>query len=168
MKGSKGFTMVELMVTIAVLGVLLAIAVPSFSAMIRNNRSQAVANELVAALNLARAEAVKRGARVSLCPSSNGTSCSGSSWAIGWIAFVDTAASDTAASPTVGTILSRREAASTGAVAAGASFIRYSGLGFAPVRADITVRSTGCTGLNARTISFSASGRIRVQKVNCT
>lgn len=165
----RGFTLVELMVTVAVLGVLLAIAAPSFSDMMRNNRSQVAANELVSALNTARADAVKRGARVSLCPSADGSTCSGTSWQTGWIVFVDTAGSDAAASPTIGTRLSRRTAMPGGATATGtASFIRFSGLGFAPKSATITVQVTGCTGPNARTISFSASGRISVQKVNCT
>ncbi|WP_256664862.1 GspH/FimT family pseudopilin [Pseudomonas sp. 8AS] len=165
----RGFSLVELMVTVAVLGVLLAIAAPGFSDMMRNNRSQAAANELVSALNTARTEAVKRGSRVSLCPSSDGATCSGTSWQTGWIVFVDTAASDTAASPALGATLSRRTGMSGGATATGtASFIRFSGLGFAPKNSTITVQVTGCTGPNARTISFSASGRISVQKVNCT
>lgn len=165
----RGFSLVELMVTIVILGVLLAMAAPSFSEMVRNNRSQAAANELVSALNSARMEAIKRGQRVSLCPSSNGTSCSGASWQGGWIVFVDTAASDSAAAPVVGAILNQRTKMPSGATATGTStFIRYSGLGFAPIRADITVKTTSCTGMNARTISFSASGRISVQRVNCT
>lgn len=170
MKLFRGFTLVELMVTVAVAGVLLAIAVPSFTDLMRNNRSLAAANELVSALNAARAEAVKRGTRVSLCPSANGTSCSGTAWQTGWIVFVDGAASDTTSTATVsGTPLSRRTAMPTGATATGiATFIRYSGLGFAPIRQDITVQTASCTGLNARRISFSASGRIRVVKVACT
>ncbi|SED42039.1 type IV fimbrial biogenesis protein FimT [Pseudomonas anguilliseptica] len=165
----RGFTLVELMITIAVAGVLLAIAVPSFTDLIRNNRSQAAANELVSAFNAARAEAVKRGRRVSLCPSVNGTSCSGTAWQSGWIVFVDTAASDTTSTATVGTVLNHRSAMPTGATATGsATFIRYSGLGFAPVRQNITVQTSSCTGQNARLISFSSSGRINVQKVACT
>lgn len=165
----RGFSLVELMVAIVILGVLLAMAAPSFSEMMRNNRSQAAANELVSALNSARMEAIKRGQRVSLCPSSNGTSCSGAAWQDGWIVFVDTAASDSAAAPVVGAVLSQRAKMPSGATATGtATFIRYSGLGFAPIRADITVKTTSCTGMNARTISFSVSGRISVQRVNCT
>ena len=165
----KGFTLIELMVTLAVLGVLLAVGVPSFADLIRNNRSQAAANELVSALNAARVEAVKRGKRVSLCPSVNGTSCSGTAWQSGWIVFVDTAASDTSTPAVVGTILNRRTAMPSGAMATGtATFIRYSGLGFAPIRADIRVQTSSCAGPNARTISFSTSGRTSVRKVNCT
>jgi type IV fimbrial biogenesis protein FimT len=172
---SRGFTLVELLVTIAVAGVLLAIAVPNFAELMRNNRSEASANELVAALNVARVEAVKRGKRVSLCPSANGTSCSGTAWQSGWIVFVDGAASDTTSTATVGTLLNRRTAMSTGATATAtgtatvtANFIRYTGLGFAPVRTNIRVQSTGCTGSTARIIAISASGRISVQRVACT
>jgi type IV fimbrial biogenesis protein FimT len=173
---SRGFTLIELLITIAVAGVLLAIAVPNFADLMRNNRSEASANELVAALNLARIEAVKRGKRVSLCPSANGTSCSGTAWQSGWIVFVDGAASDTTNTATiVGTPLNRRAAMSTGATATAtgtatvtANFIRYTGLGFAPVRTNIRVQTTGCTGPNARIIAISASGRISVQRDACT
>lgn len=168
MKRSSGFSLIELMVTLVVLAILLGIAAPNFTDLVRNNRSQAAANELVSALNLARAEAIKRGSRVSMCPSTNGTSCSGTAWQNGWIVFVDTAASDLANAATVGTILSRRTALPEGATATGtATFIRYSSQGFAPVRSNLTVQVNSCTGINARVISLSASGRIAVQKTSC-
>lgn len=63
-----GFTLVELMVTLAVLAILASIAVPGFQNLIQNNRATSMANELTTAMNLARSEAVKRGIEVSVCP----------------------------------------------------------------------------------------------------
>lgn len=63
----SGFTLIELMVTVSVAGVLLAIAVPSFNQLIVTNRLTAQANEFVAAINFARSEAIKRNARLVLC-----------------------------------------------------------------------------------------------------
>ena len=77
---SGGFTLVELMITIAVLAIVLAVAVPSFQGIINRNRLVSASNEVVAALQLARMEAIRRNGRVELCPSTNGTSCSGSDW----------------------------------------------------------------------------------------
>ena len=75
-----GFTLVELLITIAVLAVVLAIAVPSFRSVINRNRLVSASNEVVGALQLARMEAIRRNSRVEICPSTDGATCSGSSW----------------------------------------------------------------------------------------
>lgn len=66
MQNSKGFTLIELMITIAVLGIMLAFAVPSFVNLIENSRVTTQANTLLGAVNLARSEAVKQGVPVSI------------------------------------------------------------------------------------------------------
>ena len=76
----SGVSLIELMVTLAVLGVLIGLAVPSFSQLIARNRLTAAANEYVSAIQTARMEAVRRNGRVVLCPSANGTTCSGADW----------------------------------------------------------------------------------------
>lgn len=73
----RGFTLIELLVTLAVLVIVITVAVPSFRSLADNNRMTALANEMVAALNLARSEAVKRGAQVSVCSNAGG-------WVNGW------------------------------------------------------------------------------------
>lgn len=80
-RNADGFTLIELMITIAVLAITLAVAVPNFQNVINRNRLVASANEAVGALQVARMEAIRRNARVELCPSTNGTTCSGSDWA---------------------------------------------------------------------------------------
>ena len=72
---NAGFTLIELMVTIAIAAILLGIAIPSFTDTIASNRLTTSANELVTALNLARSESVKRGVRTTLCKSTDGSSC---------------------------------------------------------------------------------------------
>jgi type IV fimbrial biogenesis protein FimT len=80
--------MVELMVTVAVLAVVMAIAFPSFTALVNGNRLTGNANELLAALQTARSEAVTRNTTVVLCRSNNSTSCAtGATWN-GWITQV--------------------------------------------------------------------------------
>src|SRR5690348_1891023 len=64
---ARGFTLVELMVTVAVAAVLLMIAVPSFNSIINANRLSTAANEIVGALNVARMEAIKRNAGTQFC-----------------------------------------------------------------------------------------------------
>jgi type IV fimbrial biogenesis protein FimT len=83
--------MIELMIALAVAGVLMALAAPSFQQSMAGNRLSTAASELAGAVQLARSEAVRANRRVSLCRSSDGSACSGisTSWP-GWIVFVDT------------------------------------------------------------------------------
>jgi type IV fimbrial biogenesis protein FimT len=90
MKKYSGFTLAELMITLAIVGILLMVGVPSLKTFMQGNRLIAASNELISALHVARSEAVKLNSRVSICESSNGKSCSNSgSWKNGWIVFVD-------------------------------------------------------------------------------
>jgi type IV fimbrial biogenesis protein FimT len=67
----SGFTIVELMITVGVASILTAIAVPSFSQLMVNNRLTTQANDFVSAINYARSEAIKRNTSVSLCRASS-------------------------------------------------------------------------------------------------
>jgi type IV fimbrial biogenesis protein FimT len=90
---SRGFTVMELLVTLAIAGVLLGLGVPAFRDFMRNGRLTGAANELLITMVTARNEAVRRQAVVSVCPSSNpdqaGATCTGSATQ-GYIAFIDT------------------------------------------------------------------------------
>lgn len=86
-----GFTMIELLVTISVVAILAVIALPSFTSVINSNRLSAQANGVVAAMQLARTEAVRQNVRAVVCGSNDGSTCSGSTaWNSGWITFLDT------------------------------------------------------------------------------
>lgn len=86
---SAGFTLTELLIVIAIAGILLTFAVPSFTETIQNNRMAVQINELHASLSYARSEAVMRNGTVTVCRSSNSASCAGD-WHDGWIVFADT------------------------------------------------------------------------------
>lgn len=93
----KGFTLIEVLVTTALIGVLMALAAPSFTDQIRRYRVDATREELLASIQLARIEALRQGQVVVLtrrtdcqpAPSSN------NDWSCGWQTFVDTDADNT-------------------------------------------------------------------------
>ena len=85
---SKGFTLLELMVTLLVLAVVLAIALPNFGGVIRSNRVATTSNEFMAAVAYARSEAMRNNRGAVICPSTNGQACGGT-WADGWIVWAD-------------------------------------------------------------------------------
>lgn len=88
----RGFTLIELLVTLAVMAILAAFALPSFTKSIHANAVSSASNTLLGDLNYARAEALTRGIYVSVCPSTDGESCSSSdAWESGWIIYTYTA-----------------------------------------------------------------------------
>ncbi|MDH3560997.1 MAG: GspH/FimT family pseudopilin [Gammaproteobacteria bacterium] len=84
-------TMVELLITIVVVTILLALGVPSFQEFIKNNRLTAQTNDFVTAVQLARSEAVKRGSFTTICASTDQATCdvADGNWSSGWIVFSD-------------------------------------------------------------------------------
>lgn len=90
-KLNQGFTLVELMVTVSLVGILVAIGIPSFSELIADARISTFTNDLVTEIYVTRSEAVKRGTAVTICSTTDQATCSGSNdWATGWIIFTDT------------------------------------------------------------------------------
>ncbi len=76
-RGSRGFTLPELMTVLAITGILVAIALPAFSGLIANQRGRALASDLMSSLARVRSEAVKRNTDVVLVPKAGG-------WEAGW------------------------------------------------------------------------------------
>lgn len=89
-RAQRGFTLVEMIVVIALITILVAIGVPSYRYVTTTSRVSGEVDALLGDLQFARAEAIKEGRTVSACPSSDGTSClNGTSWNTGWIVFSD-------------------------------------------------------------------------------
>ena len=89
---NTGFTLIEMIVTVAIVAILSSMAAPSFRGMLESNRATAEANELVSGLLLARSEALKRSNNVTLCTSTDQASCAGNgvqNFSEGWIVFQD-------------------------------------------------------------------------------
>jgi type IV fimbrial biogenesis protein FimT len=95
----QGFTIIEIMIALVIVGILLSIAAPSFSNLIKNNRMLSEVYALRATLNTARSEALSRRTEVTVCSSSDGTSCiagaGATEWNQGHIMFADDDNDDT-------------------------------------------------------------------------
>ncbi len=89
MTKNHGFTLIELIVTVAVIAIVLLTGIPALNSMVGSNRLSAHVNSISGSLVLARSEAIRRGSSITLCGSNDGTTCNTSNWEEGWIVFTD-------------------------------------------------------------------------------
>jgi type IV fimbrial biogenesis protein FimT len=156
---ARGFTLIELMVTLVVLIVLVSVAVPSFDYIRLSTRLNSYATDLVAASQLARSEAIKRNAPVTLCASSNGTSCAtDGQWEAGWIVI------SSGATPTV---IQKQPAAASGyriRDSGDLSALAFEGTGVGATAANFTICRATPLGTPKRVVKISATGRSSVAR----
>lgn len=127
---NRGFTVIELLITLSVASILLAVAAPSYRIFVQDNQLIAQSNNFFSAMMLAKSEAIKRSSPATICPSTNGTTCAGGTvWTNGWLVFAD--------------------ADSDGTVDAGEEIIR--------VGTALPGQSTLTSGIKTR-VTFAASG----------
>ncbi len=158
----KGFTLIELIVTISVVAILLTIAIPNFQTFVLNNRLTGQANDMLTALNYARSEAIKRGLPVSMCSSTTGNTCAGSTdWSTGWIVFADP---DNDGVFNAGDTLLRAGPALGGnnTLNAGLAAVTFDSGGFARASATTYRLCDSRPATFARNIQLAGSGRAKV------
>ena len=171
MKTNKGFTLIELMVTLVVAAILLTVAIPSFQSIVQNNRLITQANELITGINLTRSEAIKRGKSITICSANAGlTACSASTdWAVnGWIMFIDENGDSTVDAGD--TILRVWEALKESSLTGSTTSIVYrsTGLTNLAATATFTLKITGCPITTARQITVLTTGRPNVSSIACS
>jgi len=154
LKRNLGFTLLELVVTVAVAAILLTVAIPSFKTSLTQNQGVTDANIVLTMLDVARSEAIKHNQTVTICPSISGTSCdsAGAPWAEGyWMSYIPTGGTAT----TLKTEVPLSKGSTITASASFANSISFNGLGNASVS---TGSVSGCftvTPNNATTVTPS-------------
>ena len=163
-----GFTLIELVVTLVIIAVTSAIALPAFTGLIRSNRVTGQTNEMIASLALARTEAIRSNSPllgnrdVVLCPSDDGLACA-ADWAAGWIVArrIDDA---------VVTVLRHVQEPVSMSITSAETEIVFDNRGRIAQGPDsIVVQPLECESGDpyVRTLQINASGQVRVEQSNC-
>jgi type IV fimbrial biogenesis protein FimT len=170
---AAGFTLIELMIVIAVASILAGSAIPSMKSMLRSVRLSSATNDFVGALTLTRSEAIIHHGRAVMCKSQDGASCAASGgWEQGWIIFHD--ADGDGIRDTSEPIVSRQQALGPGVKVTGnqnvSRYISYSATGVTRLQGGgfqagtLVVCNQSANATEAREIILSSAGRPRVQK----
>lgn len=170
---TSGFTLIELMVTISIAAVLLAVGVPSFVAFQRNSELTGAANSLLSAINAVRGEAMKENTNSFIVPNTGG-------WVNGWTLFVDNDLDNTKSAgdriiATYNTPLpSYFEVVPTGSAGATVPYLSFNGSGYPRTtsgnfgNASLNIRRNDISGApqleQTRRVMISKNGRVRVCK----
>ena len=151
----NGFTLIEAMVSVAIMSILLAVAVPSFSESRLSSQLRASSSSLLASISLARSEAIKRNAPVMLCVSSDGQVCAAGGWEQGWIVVRGTE------------VIQNQSAASNGfriIEAAGATAITFDPTGIGATPASLKICRSTSSPAHERVVTVDAAGRASTRR----
>lgn len=153
---ARGLTMIEMLITVVILAILMAIAIPSFRDASLGSRLAAAANDLLASVQLARSEAIKRNVPVTLCASANGSTCTTSGgWEQGWIVR-DNAAAE---------LIQRRQALPDGyrmTQSGGTSALNFQPIGIGATAATFTACRDTPVGSQERVVTVTGAGSVYV------
>jgi type IV fimbrial biogenesis protein FimT len=160
---------VELMITIAVMAIGLALAYPSFTSTFRSNRVATRTNTLMASLNLARTEAIRSNRGAGVCSSSDGATCNGADWDDGWLVFTDMDG-DGQMDADGDTAVRYVEADTNLTLSSVEDVISFDNRGRLDAEVTLTLESSDCP-LNAdlvRNLTVSRTGQVRMERHSCT
>lgn len=146
----RGFSLIELVVVMAILAIMATIAAPSLKGALEGSKVKSLSNAFVAAAQLARSEAIKRNMTATLCSSADGAACGGD-WADGWVVLAG------------GAVIHSQGALPNGVTMSGnVTSITFQPTGLGADCAVLTLQNEDAT--QQRVVTVSASGRANVYK----
>jgi len=164
----RGFTIIELMITISLLAVMVVVGVPSFNSIMNTNETAANSNAFLSALKVARTEATKRRQNIIVCASNNQSDCASNDWSDGWIVFEDTdGGNDFDAGETIIDTYNLQAGFTVTRASAGPDQILFAatGLSDSTVAQTFTVCKSNTT--SGRILTVERSGLVTGANVNC-
>lgn len=156
----NGFTLMELLITIAIVGVTATIAIPSMSEFMKNERLTTSTNSLISSLSMARSEALSKYKQAVVCASDDGASCSGGDWKDGWIVFRD---EDNDGDVSAGDELIKAQSEFEGTITigkTGGATVVYNSQGYAPTSITTFSICDDRGSAEGRVVSVSRLGRM--------
>lgn len=172
MTPARGFTLIELIVTLAIAAIVLSVGVPSFRGVIMDNRLVTQSNQFVTSVKLARSAAVRYQRSATVCASANfdaavPTCAASNDWSIGWIVWVDKDRDAATDANEIISVFGPINGASTLSSATASSFT-YDSRGFALTGGGDLTLCDNRTAETGRLIRVNAVGRTNVSRQGCS
>lgn len=165
---AHGITLIETLITLAILVIVTAIAAPSFTSVMGSSKTKSAAQDLESHLELARSEAIRLSRTVSLCPSSNGSSCTaaGTNWRTGWLVFDDVNGNGALDAGDSTSVLKVQGALSSSLTLTGPTSVTFRSIGQAVAAGSYTI-SDSSGSANTRYVCLLLSGASSVKTSAC-